>query len=173
MVARLARRTLLKTSAATVGVSAAGVLIFNGEAQAAPAAPVHSSIARVVRHEGDSAVLNVVSGRLPAGTTVTAPVRGFPPGWRLDEGDLVMLNGDRGLDPDAATPLVTRFIGRVEGQTSTEIDIAGARVRTTGATLRQSQPVIGASRGQQFLALCVKNDLTGAYTCFSLRPTAA
>ncbi|NJC83272.1 hypothetical protein [Planosporangium mesophilum] len=146
--------------------------MFNGEAQAAPAAPVHSSIARVVRHEGDSAVLTVVSGLLPAGATVTAPVRGFPPGWQLSEGDLVMLTSERAVYSNAATPLVTRLVGRVEGQTSAGVEIAGTRARTTDATIRQSRSVTGASRGPLFEAYCVKNDMSGTYSCLALRPAA-
>ncbi|MFF0470496.1 hypothetical protein ACFYPX_24045 [Micromonospora zamorensis] len=159
---KFSRRTVV-TGAAVAAASDATVALGGGAA--AQAAPKSSSgrarIARVVNHVGDSAEVEVLAAGAVVATT-TAPVSGFPAGWRLRAGDRVVLG------PDATVnPLVKPVRGRLER--------SGSSARMGGRKVSVSEDVAAGSSAAmvEHVGFCVDNDSGESLSIIALKPVSS
>ncbi|MEV6930718.1 hypothetical protein AB0M46_40380 [Dactylosporangium sp. NPDC051485] len=141
------------------GAAGAAALVNETAAQAAPSGG-KARIARVVRQTGSSAEVEV------EGATRTAPLFGFPDGWRMRQGDRVLLTATAG--GALVMPLVEPIQGRLEGGSQSSARIAGrAVVARSAGTIEQ-----GAAAGDS-VAFCVRNDADGTLSAVAVRPASS
>jgi hypothetical protein len=159
----LSRRDLFRRSGG-VTVVAAGVLPFlDGAAEAAPQGSSH--VARVLRQEGEQVTVELLDANRKVTRTARLPMLGFPPGWALRRGDLVIATGDRfPVDPDRVIPLFARLRGSV-----TRTGRSAVRVGGSQAVVRPQTMNLKAQNREQRGAYCIKNDLDETLSCVALR----
>ena len=159
----LSRRDLLRRSGG-VTIAAAGVLPFlDGAAEAAPQGS--SRVARVVSQKGEQVTVDLLDASRSVERRVTIPMLGFPPGWQLRPGDLIIATGDRfPVDPDRAIPLYTRLRGSV-----TRTGRHAVQVGRTQAAIQPQTLKLKAQNHQQLGAYCIENDFGKTLTCVALR----
>lgn len=165
MAERISRRKLLRRSAGVTAGTAAALAFLEVPARAAGRGGAR--VGRVRRHEGDTAEVELPEPQGGAAArVVTVPVMGFPAGWRLREGDQVLVTGpDFPEHPSTAWPLVTRLVGPVGRTGRSAIRVAGRRVGLRKETVRDGT----AGSGGRYQAYCIKNDRDQTLSCVVLK----
>ncbi|GAA1660607.1 twin-arginine translocation signal domain-containing protein [Fodinicola feengrottensis] len=164
-MAKISRRHLL-TGSAALGAGVVGTLVFTESAHATPAAvPGHAKIMSVVQHTGNKAQVSA------NGSTETVAVHGFPAGWQLRPGDLVLVSGAASTTPNTAFPLVTRLVGSVQ-RSSGQVRVSSAAIELRPQTIQQSAAVGDQNvRGPKYEAYVIENSRDTTLACVALRPT--
>ncbi len=172
MARRLTRREMIKQSAtAAAAIAAAAVALDSRTSAAAAGATGSARTARVIRHLRGLAEVQILAsgtGAVIGNTTVRAS--GFPAGWRLREGDLVVVTGpDFPGEPSTATLRLKSLVGRLEasgtGGPSESVRIDGIDVMVRSETGRK-----GSARDAMYEAFCIENDLDQSLSAVSIRP---
>jgi len=154
-----------------VGASGAVVLASGSAAQAEvpKGRSGRARIARVVRQSGASADVEVLSATGTVLAVQTAPVVGFPAGWRLRRGDRVVLTGAAaGANPSMIMPLVEPIQGHLEGGGQSSARIAGRAIIVRDGEAVGKDAVEGDS-----VAFCIRNDVDGSLSAVSVQPVSA
>lgn len=169
-MARIHRRHLLTRSAA-LGAAVAGGLVFTEDsARATTAIPTSSRVMAVVQHTGNRA--QVAAPGVETATGETVEVRGFPPGWQLRTGDLVLVTSPNSTTPNVAFPLVTRLVGKVERRVGWA-RVGSASIELRPQTIQRNNAIADPSvTGPKFEAYVIENSRDATLTCVALRPTA-
>lgn len=172
MATRLTRREMIKQSATAAAAVAAGIVVLDGRASAAAPGPGGSArTARVIRHfRGLAEVQILASGTRAVVGTTTVRASGFPAGWRLRRGDLVVVTGpDFPGEPSTATLRLKSLVGRLQasgtGRPAESVRIDGTDVMVRPQTGRKAGPP-----NATYEAFCIENDLDHSLSAVSLRP---
>ncbi|MDI6103369.1 hypothetical protein QLQ12_32645 [Actinoplanes sp. NEAU-A12] len=161
---KFSRRAVVTGAAAAAATGATVALAEGAAAQAAPkSSPGGARIARVVSHVGDSAQVEVLSAAGAVVATTTAPVSGFPAGWRLRAGDRVVLAPD-----DTVNPLVKPVRGRLEGSGRSSARIGGRKVSVSEDIAAASSAAV-----EENVAFCVDNDSGESLSVMGLKPVSS
>jgi hypothetical protein len=171
---KISRRSMIKRSAGVAVGTVGGAALIDGmiASSAHAGTPGSSRLARVINHTGDTADVEVLSP--DTGAVIgerTAPVHGFPDGWRLAKGDKVVLTGPSFEDePSTIMPLVKRTVGTLAG--TARARRAGAL--TVGKTKMRTQVATfwaGGAGNSRYEAYYIENDLSHSPWCVAVRQT--
>jgi hypothetical protein len=165
---RLSRRSVIAGSAAAAAGATGVAVLGTGSpagAEVSAAGSGRARIARVLRHGGATAEVEVLSASGSVLEVRSAPVTGFPDGWRLRRGDRVLLTG---ASAGMVMPLVEPIQGRLSGGGQSSAQIGGRAIIVRDAAATDEDAAGGDS-----VAFCVRNDADGTLSAVSVRPASA
>ncbi|WP_407563927.1 hypothetical protein [Streptomyces sp. 184] len=155
------RRSVLKGVVGVAAVAAAAAPAVAGSP--ASAAPSRRAKPGLVTHVTGLSV----EVELDGGGTASVPAVGFPDGWRMRTGDVVMvMNSDADGSPDHALPFVTAVSGPFQPGPRSEAHVDGRRIRILPETVRNGERRTGGSHA---VAFCMENRHESVLTATAVR----
>jgi hypothetical protein len=122
-----------------------------------------------MRQAGNTAEVSVADNG-----SMIVPVHGFPEGWQLRKGDLVVLTGPNAdAFPSTAMPLLAAVMGRIARTGRARkgaLSVGGIEVMLRSETIIEAPAVNGAgSRATVYVASVIENALDHTLTCVALK----